>query len=118
MKNASFPRRLGYAFAGIRTVWRREKSSRAQCVLGLIAAGTTAALRPGWIWAALIALCIALVLVLELVNAALEYTIDRLHPDIHPEIKFAKDAAAGGVLMASIGSVAVGALMVRDLLTR
>lgn len=118
MKNASFVRRLGYAIAGMRTVWRRERSFRTQCGLALAAVGVTAALRPGWTWAALICLCIALVLALELANAALEYAVDRLHADIHPEIKYAKDAAAGAVLMASIGSLAVGALMVLDWLTR
>jgi undecaprenol kinase len=54
------------------------------------------------------------VLALELVNAALEYVIDRLHPEIHPEIRFAKDAAAGAVLIASMGSALVGELMVLD----
>ena len=76
----------------------------------------TAALRPGWVWAALIALCIALVLTMELANAALEYAIDRLHPDIHEQIKWAKDAAAGAVLLASIGSLAVGGAMILDVM--
>ena len=47
MKSQSFIARLGFAFAGIRTVWRREKSFRTQCLLGLVGAAVTAALRPG-----------------------------------------------------------------------
>jgi undecaprenol kinase len=112
MKNAAFIARLGYALAGIRVAWRREKSFRTQCALGLVAIIVTAALRPGWVWAAVMALCIGAVLALELINAALEYVIDRLHPDIHPEMKAAKDAAAGAVLIASITSGIVGAAMV------
>jgi undecaprenol kinase len=112
MKNRPFRERLGFALAGIRTVWRREKSFRTQCVIALVAAAVTAALRPGLVWAALVALSIALVLLLELVNAALEYIIDRLHPDAHDEIMHAKDAAAGAVLLASIASLVVGGLMV------
>lgn len=118
MKNASFLRRLGYALAGIGEVARREKSFRTQLALGVLAIVGTAALRPGWVWAALIALCVMAVLALELVNAALETAIDRLHPDVHPEIKVAKDAAAGAVLVASIGAAVVGGLMVLDVLTR
>jgi undecaprenol kinase len=118
VKNASFPRRLGYAFKGIATVARREKSFRTQLALAVVAAGVTAALRPGWAWAAIIGLCITAVLALELVNAALEYAIDRLHPDIHPEIRAAKDAAAGAVLLGSIGSAIVGGMMVLDVLSR
>jgi diacylglycerol kinase (ATP) len=118
VKNASFARRIGYAIAGIRVVFRREKSFRTQCALALVALAVTAALRPGWAWAALIGLCIAFVLALELANAALEYLIDHIHPQIAEEIKFAKDAAAGAVLLASLGSAVVGALMVVDVLTR
>lgn len=114
MKSQSFRARMGFAFAGIRIVWRREKSFRTQCLLGLAAAAITAALRPGWAWAALIALAMGLVLALELVNAALEYTIDRLHPELHDEIRHAKDAAAGAVLLASFFGALVGLAMVLD----
>ncbi len=112
MKGQSFAARLGFALAGIRIVFRRESSFRTQCLLGLIAAGVTAALRPGWIWAALIALSIGLVLAFELLNGALEYLIDRVHPDIHDAIKHAKDAAAGAVLIASFFAACVGAAMI------
>jgi diacylglycerol kinase (ATP) len=111
MKNGHFLARLGYALAGIRIVWRREKSFRTQCALGLGGAAALAALRPGPVWTAIVALAIALVLALEAFNAALEYLIDRVHPDIADEIKFAKDAAAGAVLLASIGAACAGTMM-------
>ncbi|MGZ8998973.1 MAG: diacylglycerol kinase [Allosphingosinicella sp.] len=111
MKNAPFRTRLGYAVAGIRIVWRREKSFRTQCGLALAALATTAALRPGAVWTAILLLAIALVLALEMANAALEYAIDLLHPEIAEEIRFAKDAAAGAVLVASILSLGIGGLM-------
>jgi len=111
MKNGSFVARLGYALAGIRIVWRRERSFRTQSMLALAAVAVTAVVQPGLIWSALIGLCIGVVLALELANAALEYLIDKVHPDIAEEIKFAKDAAAGAVLVASIASACVGAMM-------
>jgi undecaprenol kinase len=111
MKNGRFGARLGFATAGIRLVFRREKSFRSQSVLALAAALATLALRPGWIWAALVALSIALVLALELANSALEYLLDHLHPDHAREIGAAKDAAAGSVLVASLAAAAVGGLM-------
>jgi diacylglycerol kinase (ATP) len=77
----------------------------------------TASLRPGWTWTALIALAMGLVLALEMVNAALEYLLDRVHPEIHDEIKHAKDAAAGAVLLASMfGSLVVAAMLLDWLL--
>lgn len=111
MKAQGFRARFGFALAGIRIVFRREQSFRIQCALGLAAAAVTAALRPGWVWAALVALSIGLVLAAELVNGALEYLIDRIHPEIHDEIKFAKDAAAGAVLLTSLAAACVGAAM-------
>ena len=111
MKNRGFLARLGFAVAGIRIVWRREKSFRTQSLFAVAATAGVIALRPGWAWAAIIGLCIALVLTLEMVNAALEYLIDKLHPEIAEEIKFAKDAAAGAVLIASLASLVIGALM-------
>lgn len=112
MKNRPFRQRLGFAKAGLRIVWARERSFRTQCGFAVLAAVATAALRPDWIWLALVAIAIALVLLLEMVNAALEYLMDRVHPDIHDEIKFAKDATAGAVLLASLASLVVGGLMV------
>ena len=118
MKNRPFRVRLGFALAGIRIVWKREKSFRTQCLLALVAAAVTAALRPGLIWCAMMAVSVALVLLLEMVNAAIEYVIDRLHPDQHDEIMYAKDAAAGAVLLASFASLIVGGLMVLSVFWR
>ncbi len=63
------------------------------------------------LWAAMIALCAGLVLAMEMVNAALEYLADRVHPDWAEEIGRAKDAAAGAVLIASAPAVSVAACM-------
>jgi diacylglycerol kinase len=64
------------------------------------------------------ALSIALVLSLELVNSAIEYLIDHLHPEVAPEIKPAKDIFAGAVLVACLGALCVGVLMVLAVLVR
>ena len=111
MKNRRFAARLGCALAGIGLVFRREKSFRTQSALALATGLAMLVLRPGLLWSALIVLAAALVLALELVNSALEYLIDRLHPAWAREIGAAKDAAAAAVLLASFAALAVGALM-------
>jgi diacylglycerol kinase (ATP) len=110
-KNQPFRRRLGFAAAGIAAVAARERSFRTQALLAAAAVTIVAGLRPGLAWAALLALSIGLVLALECLNAALEYALDRLHPELDPEIGRAKDAAAGAVLIASLAAASVGALM-------
>ena len=92
-------------------VFQSERSFRTECICAVAAVLALLILRPGWQWAALIALCTMVVMALELVNSALEYLIDHMHPDIHPAIKHSKDAAAAAVLIASCGSVCVAALM-------
>ena len=114
MKNGSFLDRAGYALNGVVTVWKREKSFRMHCGFALLAIAVAAFTRPALVWWAMIGLCIAIVFAAEMVNAALEYLIDRLHPEIHEEIGHAKDAAAGAVLLASIGTACVGLLMIAD----
>ena len=110
-KNAPFRRRLGFAVAGIVRTARREKSFRTQLGLAAGGAAVVAAARPALVWVGLFILAAALVLALELVNAALEAALDRLHPEAHPAIGAAKDAAAGAVLVASMAAAAVGGLM-------
>lgn len=118
MKNLRFAARLGFALAGLRLVFAREKSFQVQLVLAALAALAVLALRPGLLWAALVALSAALVLALELVNSALEYLLDRLHPAYDREIGAAKDAAAAAVLLASLVAVLIGGLMVADTVAR
>jgi diacylglycerol kinase (ATP) len=111
MKNRRFAERLGFAVAGLRLVFAREKSFRSQCALAAAALLAALAVRPGPLWWALLALAIALVLAFELANSALEYLLDHLHPDRAREIGAAKDAAAAAVLVASLAAAAVGGLM-------
>jgi len=114
MKNRPVRERVGFALAGIVTVWRREPSFRAQLRLAGLGVAILLALRPGWLWAALLLSSAALVLALEMANAALEYLADQVHPDIAPGIAAAKDAAAGAVLIASGGALGTAALMLVD----
>ena len=111
LKNRGFATRLRFAASGLRLVFRREKSFRSQCACALAAAAAVALLRPGLLWGALIVLSAALVLALELVNSALEYLLDHIHPRFAREIAVAKDAAAAAVFLAALASLLVAALM-------
>ena len=60
-----------------------------------------------------ILLCMAIVLVLvtELLNTAIETTVDMISEDYHPRAKIAKDIGAGVVLVASIGALTLAYLI-------
>ena len=99
-----------HALDGIRAT-ARERSFRVQAVLGAVAVvlGVALRIRPGE-WVA-IALCIGLVLGGECANTALEAAVDLASPGRHPLAKRAKDAAAGAVLLFSLASAVVGAII-------
>jgi diacylglycerol kinase (ATP) len=54
---------------------------------------------------------ISLVLVAEMFNSAIEATVDLVQPSYHPLAKFAKDIAAGAVLITTIIALVVGSLL-------
>ena len=114
MKNASFPRRLGWAIAGIWVGMRRERSFRAQLVAATDIAPCAAWLRVGWLWAAVLVGVAAGVLALEATNAAFEYLADQVHPDHATGIGHAKDAATSAVVIASVGAAMTGLLVLLD----
>ena len=114
LKNRAFRDRLGFALAGLRTGWRREHSFRTHCIFAVAALVALLVLRPAPVWWALVAVTIALVMALELVNSAMESVIDLLHPARHPEIKAIKDMVAGAVLTISIAALAVALALVID----
>lgn len=104
-------RSFGFAFEGIATEFKKGRNFRIQILIGILA------LVLGWIfkissqeWFDLI-IVIASVLILELINTAVEAIVDMISPEIQPKAKIAKDVSAGAVLVASAASVAVGALI-------
>lgn len=59
----------------------------------------------------LITLCISIVFITELLNTAIEFALNKLHPDYDSFIGKSKDVSAAAVLIASICSVVVGIIV-------
>ena len=98
------------AFAGI-GFFVRERNSRIQMTAAVLAIALAAAVSlPRIEWIILIG-TILLVLSLEAINCAVERVVDLASPGYHELARQAKDLAAGAVLIASIGSVVIGALL-------
>jgi len=99
---------FGYAFAGLGAAWRSERNLRihAAVAVAVVVAGVALRLPPA-AWA-IVVLTIALVVAVELLNAAVETVVDLVSPEEHPLAKRAKDVAAAAVRVAAAGAVAVG----------
>lgn len=61
-------------------------------------------------WAILL-ICMALVMSLEMVNTAVEEAVNLAMPNIHPIAKISKDVSAGAVLFSAIISAVIGLLI-------
>lgn len=112
MKGQPFIRRLTFALQGLYLAFRRERSLRFQALAGAAVLLVLLLTRPSPLWWAIGALTIGMVIMAELMNAALETLADRLHPEQHPEIGAAKDIAAGAVLVTSVAAVLVAAAFI------
>jgi len=102
---------FSYAFTGITEMWKRERNLRVQVFIlaGSVAAGFI--LRISSLeWAAII-LCGVMVLSAEMFNTALEALADIVSPEYNEKVRILKDAAAGAVLVLSIGAAAVGLII-------
>jgi undecaprenol kinase len=117
-KNQPFYKRMGFALAGIAYAVRSEQSAKIQVGAFAVVVVAMLVLRPGPLWWALVMLASAGVFAAEMFNTAIEHLADHLHPEVHPHIRAVKDCAAAGVLIASLGAVAVAVALVVHLLGR
>lgn len=106
--------RLGFALSGLMAAFRSEPSFRFQLAAAVVAIASTLWLDAPLIWLALIIVVSALVLAAELVNTALEHTLDGLHSDQADFVRIAKDCAAASVLVLSAAAVAIYILMLSE----
>lgn len=90
---------------------RTQPNMRVHLVAALGVLLATLVLRLERIYLIAIVIIIVIVLALELVNTAIEAVVDLLTVAHHPLAKTAKDAAAGAVLVATVGAVIVGYLV-------
>jgi diacylglycerol kinase (ATP) len=104
-------RSFSYAFAGLAHMLRTQPNFRIEVAGGAlaVAAGLWARLER-WEWVSLV-LTIALVLILESVNTALEHAVTLASPNIDARAKAAKDVSAAAVLVAALTAIAAGVLI-------
>jgi diacylglycerol kinase len=100
-----------FAFAGLAFLFRTQRNARIELAIGLAACGLAGWCHVSRVEWALLVVMIAIVLILEGLNTAIEAAVDLASPDVHPLAKSAKDLAAGMVLIASIASIVVGLLI-------
>ena len=111
MSGSRIVKSFGYAFRGLRHVFKSELSFRLQVLAALVVI-VLMLVFPLALWQRVMLLTlIAAVLVLEVINTVFERIVDTFKPRIHPVVGEIKDMMAAAVLLASIVSAVVGILI-------
>jgi diacylglycerol kinase (ATP) len=105
-KSTTGPVRLSRAFAstwrGFRAAWREEEAFRQECLLALVVVPLGIWLGNSGIERALLVGPMFVVLAIELVNSAVEATVDRIGLERHPLSAIAKELGSAAVFVAFV----------------
>ncbi len=88
----------GYSLAGLRAGWG-ETAFRQEAIAALILLPAAFWLGQTWVETALLAASVVMVMIVELLNTAVETAIDRIGPEWHDLSKRAKDMGSAAVLL-------------------
>jgi len=89
---------LGFALSGLRSGWG-EPAFRQEAMAAIVMVPLALWLANNWVEAALLAGSVLLVMIVELLNTAVESVVDRVGPEWHQLSKRAKDMGSGAVLL-------------------
>lgn len=90
---------FNYSMQGLSAAIRFESAFRQEAALALVLLPAAFWLGRNWIEVALLAGSVLLVMVVELLNSAIEAVVDRVSLDLHELAKRAKDYGSAAVLL-------------------
>lgn len=105
---------FNYAISGILAALKLEKSLRIHYIAAITVMIASTLFNLSRIEFMILLFAVVLVVVLEMVNTAIEKTIDMITKEYHPLARVIKDISAGAVLIATFNAVIVGYLLFYD----
>src|ERR671917_1563376 len=108
------PRSFEHAYRGLIYAVRTQRNMRIHVIIAALVLIASLLTGVSKLELAVLVLVILLVLITELINTALEFDVELVTKEYHPLAKLAKDVSAGAVLVASVGAVTVGYLILAD----
>ena len=100
-----------YAIRGLVKVFKEEQNLRVQLLAGIIALILAQYFQIKAIEWCILIIIILIVLLMEIINSAVERITDVLKPRINTYVKEIKDIMAAAVMLASIFAVIIGAII-------
>lgn len=104
---------LGYSRDGLAAAWKNEAAFRQELLLASIAIPLALYLGQSGVDRALLIGSIILILIVEILNSAVEAVVDKASPEKHELAKRAKDMGSAAVLLSLINAAVVWACVLR-----
>jgi len=104
-------RATGIALQGLRTAFHNEEAFRQEVVVAAIAIPTALLIHVSLLGKVLMIASIFLVLIVELLNSAIESAVDHTSLEQHPLAKRSKDIASAAVLISIMNALIVWGLV-------
>jgi diacylglycerol kinase (ATP) len=98
---------FGYSLAGFRAAYEHEDAFRQEALLAAVMIPLALWLPAGHVGKALMIGSVLLVIIIELLNSAIEATVDRISLDSHDLAKRAKDIGSAAVLVSLVNVLVV-----------
>lgn len=108
---------FNFAIEGLLHSVRTQRNMKIHLVIALLTFTAAGILGVSRIEAVVLLVVIALVIVAEMINTAVEAVVDMVSAQYHPMAAIAKNVAAGAVLVTAIHALVVGYLIFYDKLT-
>lgn len=102
---------FGYSLAGFRAAYKHEDAFRQEALLAVILIPLAIWLHVSLVGRALMIGSVLLVIIVELLNSAIEATVDRISLDSHDLAKRAKDIGSAAVLVSLVNAVVIWGLV-------
>jgi diacylglycerol kinase (ATP) len=100
-----------YSMDGLKSAWQHEHAFRQELVVFVVATIVALLLRVSAFEKLVLIAVMVLVLIVELINSAIEAVVDRVSLERHPLSKNAKDFGSAAVLLASLLAAATWAVV-------
>ena len=114
MKNKSLVESLNYAVLGIIQSLKRERNMQIHLIIGFLVLMFSLFSHITKMEFLFVIFAITFVIVTEMINTAIEKTLDAIINYTYPLVKVAKDISAGAVLIAAINAMIVGYMVFWD----
>lgn len=102
---------FNYSCSGLQEAFRNEDAFRQEVLLAAVLIPLTFLIEREMFGRALMISCVVLLLVIELINSAIEATVDRISLDDHRLAKRAKDIGSAAVLIGLVNLTVVWTLV-------